>query len=437
MKTDPEVGIPVDTEEQFYITDRARLLRWMPWLHLLRAFRIALGFRKLLLGAAAALLLVAGQRAMDLLPFAPEAGASAQVDWPWDEPRPRLVYGFEQPRGVLQDAAARTSVLLRPFQSIINPVRALLQFGNSWSDVAWAWTHLLWALVIWALFGTAVSRMAALDFSGTGGAGLRDSVRFSLRHLRSAMGAPLIPVGFVGVLWLICCLGGLGARIPYVGEVLAGLLWFVPLLLGLAAAVIIVCISASWPLMMCTIGVERSDAFDGLSRGYDYLVSRPWYACWLAGLSLATGTVVLLLVSLVVQLGSHFGTWAVGSGMGDPAAVEITSAGPDTLRSHMAGADQAASQTSSAGRFLTMVWLRALSLLEWGFVYSYFWTSMTLIYLLLRKSVDGTALESVSVIEKQLPDGLPLSGVAAAEHREAESGESDSSSQTSQEEVEN
>lgn len=418
----------METEEQFYITGRAGLLRWMPWLHLLRAFRIALGPRKLLLGAAAAVFLVAGQQAIDRLPFAPEAvraSPSPRVDWPWDEPRLSLEYGLEEPGEALRETAVHATVLLRPFQSIINPARLLLQLGNSWSDVAWAWTHLLWALAVWALFGTALGRMAVLDFSQQGRSGLRESLQFSTQFLKSSLGAPLIPLGFVGVLWLICCVGGLAARIPHVGEILAGLLWFLPLLLGLAAAVIILCIIAGWPLMICTISVERSDAFDGLSRSYDYLVSRPWYALWLAGVSLVTGAAALLLVSLVVQLGSHFGTWAVGSGMGDAAAVGITSGAPDSLTSRISSGDQFVPSTSDTGRILATMWLQGLVLLEWGFVYSFFWSSITLIYLLLRKSVDATPLDTVSVDEQAGSEELPLAGVAAAEHREAQSGDAE------------
>lgn len=413
----------METEEQFYVSDRTQLARWLPWLQLLRVFRVALGPRKVLLGAAAAFALAAGQRAIDEAPFAPadvRDADTARVDLPWDEARPRFEDGLEQPGSALWRAAAQSVDLLRPFRSVVGPGRMLLQLGNSWSDVAYAWTQLLWALTVWGLFGTALARMAVLDFAGRPGAGLRDSLKFSLRHIRSTVAAPLIPVAFLGVFLLICCIGGLAGRIPYVGEVLVGLLWFVPLLLGLAAAVIILCIAAGWPLMVCTVSVERSDAFDGLSRSYDYLVSRPWYAVWLAALSLALGGAAMLVVSVVVQLASHFAVWAVGSGMGDAAAIEITSAGPESLTSILA-TSELGPDVAPTGRVLAAVWLQGLALLEWGFVYSFFWGAMTMIYLLLRKSVDATSLDAVSLPDETVGNALPLSGVAAAEQREKES----------------
>src|SRR4051812_39068199 len=61
-------------EERFYETNRAQLFRWLPWLHLFRAFRIALDTRKIVLGALAAFVLVQGDRLIDTLPFAPFGG---------------------------------------------------------------------------------------------------------------------------------------------------------------------------------------------------------------------------------------------------------------------------------------------------------------------------------------------------------------------------
>src|SRR5262245_46527229 len=77
----------VELEERFYETNRAQLFRWAPWLHLFRAFRIALDVRKLVLGALAAFLLAQGDRLIDALPFAsaprPSIGVARTQDWPW------------------------------------------------------------------------------------------------------------------------------------------------------------------------------------------------------------------------------------------------------------------------------------------------------------------------------------------------------------------
>jgi hypothetical protein len=56
-------------EEQFYELDRTKLKRWLPWLHLWRAFRLAIHPRSIVLGCLAILLLEAGFAALPRLPF--------------------------------------------------------------------------------------------------------------------------------------------------------------------------------------------------------------------------------------------------------------------------------------------------------------------------------------------------------------------------------
>ena len=59
-------------EEQFYELDRVKVRRWLPWLHLFRAFRLAIRPRALVLGCLAILMLDAGRAAIERLPFAPD-----------------------------------------------------------------------------------------------------------------------------------------------------------------------------------------------------------------------------------------------------------------------------------------------------------------------------------------------------------------------------
>ena len=66
-------------------------------------------------------------------------------------------------------------------------------------------------------------------------------------------------------------------------------------------------------------------------------------------------------------------------------------------------------------------WQKVVSLGLVGFVVSYFWTATTIIYFLLRKSVDAMPLETVSERVSNTVDVLPVVGVAAAEQREANS----------------
>jgi hypothetical protein len=67
-------------------------------------------------------------------------------------------------------------------------------------------------------------------------------------------------------------------------------------------------------------------------------------------------------------------------------------------------------------------WLRVLAWLLQGFVISYFWTAVTIMYFLLRLSLDARPLDDVYVPSAPpAPDALPLVGMPAADRREAAS----------------
>jgi hypothetical protein len=284
--------------------------------------------------------------------------------------------------------------------------------GNSWPDVAYAWTQLLFGLAVWSLLGGSISRIAALQFARGRGSTLREAVAYSARRFGATISAPLLPIVFIGLFWVICLLVGLIGRIPAVGDAAAGILWFIPLLCGLALAVILLFIAAGWPLMVCTVSVEGTDGFDGLSRSYDYLLSRPWYALGLVLLMLVYGSLAIVFVTGVASIGMHLAEWGVSSGMDDAAVRGLTSGSPPALgMQEVVGA----AETSLVGRSATTFWLQLLALLLWGFVYSFFWSSATIIYFLLRKSVDAMPLDRVYIPGSGDRQELPLVGIPAAE----------------------
>ena len=62
---------------------------------------------------------------------------------------------------------------------------------------------------------------------------------------------------------------------------------------------------------------------------------------------------------------------------------------------------------TSAGATLIAFWAGCVHLLVLGFVYSYFWTASSAIYLLLRRDVDGTDMDEVYVVEQPDTYGMP------------------------------
>lgn len=434
-----------------------------PWVHLFRAFRIAIDVRKIILASLALVVLALGNWAFQSLPFAPEK--SEGFPRPWDEP---LGYAFfagapvaeewnvypnspvlfefptpiesliADPRTTLWTIGTNWAVVLRPLSPLIEPARVLFRSNDTWGEVAYAWTRLLWALVVWSLFAGAVTRMAAIQFARNESVSMASAVWFSGRKFLSYLSAPLLPVGGIIACWLLCVLTGLVGRIPSVGEAVVGFLGLIPLVFGLLIVLLLLGVAAGWPLMLATISAEGTDAFDGFSRSYSYVYSRPWHYLWLAVVMLAYGSAAIFFVWMMVSLTASLTQWGVGAGMEASEAERLFQAAPSMLElspevalplpeDHTYPEPAAVPPVQNAGaapeqnlplatRFMG-VWLAILGLLVNGFVYSYFWSAVTIIYFLLRRSDDATNLDEVYVIEDDDQDDLlPVVGVADTDH---------------------
>jgi len=399
-----------ESQERFFETGRAELLRRLPWLNLFCCFRLAISPWRLAIGAAAAILLASGQAAIDMLPFAPDDNLTVQSSrWPWERPTiaPANMLDspaelFAAPSGILRAACGQTSTMLNPIATIVEPGAQLFRMGNGFPEVAYAWTCLLYALAVWSLFGGAIARSAAVAIARDGCPHPQSCLDYSRGRFVSFMGAPLLPLIAILLLWIPCAAVGLLGRIPVAGETVVAWLWFVPLACGVALAFVLAVIAAGWPLMVCTVATEGSDAFDGLSRAYDYVLNRPWYAAWLVLLALVYGSASIFFVEHILKFGSHLADWAAATGMSTPSVVTLAERSPD-----------------GANGVATMFWRQSVSVLGWGFVYSFFWSAATMIYLLLRQSLDGTPLNDVAGLDQQpAADTPPLVGMAAAEARE-------------------
>ena len=128
--------------------------------------------------------------------------------------------------------------------------------------------------------------------------GLVESVKFVLKKYLSYIGAPVFPI--VGILFFVvlCVLGGLLGRIPWFGEIFAGVLWVLPLIAGFVMVIIAIGLVLGWPLMYATISAEGSDSFDAISRSYSYIYQRPWRYAWYWVVSVLYGAIVIAFVTM-------------------------------------------------------------------------------------------------------------------------------------------
>lgn len=354
-----------------------------PWNRLPGALADSLDTRCLVLAALGLLLSWLGARALLVSlggepPTLPVPGADESFTRPWTEP------------GSWTKDALRQ--IAQPYLTVAAPfVRAFRLGGGNptwWRSVAFG----LWELIAWGLVGAAIARVAvvrAADDAET--VGLWTALRFSLGRMGALLMAPFGPFLTVALLTGICALIGLAYQgDTSIGRSLAGALGFVPVFLGIALALILVGFAAGWPLMVLTVAAEGEDAFDAVSRSYSYVGHRPLtYAIALAVCGLV-GLVGTYLVTQGTRLALHLATWALAFGAPD-----------DMVRGLY--------QVNREGASL---WARLVWFVVAAWPYSYFWCSVSRIYLLLRYDVDGAPWEDVYLPHRE-PENEPFAPPSA------------------------
>ena len=405
------------------------LRQLFPVLHLLRASGQAIDPRKMFLGGLALVFLPFGDWLFAFLPFAQHGNSIHVTIGSETSVVTRLLgcAGFvTRPHldaWLSWDAAA--FALLTPIRTLIEPARVIFQANQSWSNLAFAWTQLLWALIVWSFIGGALCRMNAFQFAIRKRIGIRDALAFSRRQLSGYLIAPLLPLSAVLILLgTQKFLGFLASLVPPVGEVILGLGWVIVLFTSFLMAMLILGLTAGWPLMVAAISSEDSDGFDGLSRALGYLFDRPWHALTFAisSLPIFVGARVLVaaLIGLTVALASNNVEQEH-----DPARLKIqiafsTMASPagevaDQMERALSG-NGSVYLAGSSQEFSIFAWTLIPALLYVGFGPSFFWSATTVSYFLLRQSDDGTPLDAVvDWPEKVEPDTPAAADIVAVE----------------------
>lgn len=429
--------------------DTVRGVAWseiLPWLNLFRVFRLAIGFRVLLLAAAGLWLMFSGWALLGWLfyraPAASEADGPARsalaraglasawdmanllvpdrpalLGWPavarlGNEVRPqspRPVSG-EGPRlqaaeplpdipASPQPAAWRIALrLVNPiwfgWRQLTWPVLAAFRPELSAGGLAFLMLCGLWALAVWAFFGGGITRIVSVQLACEE----RLSWGAVLHHATSKwlpyFAAPVFPLIGIALTAIPIALLGLLLRIGP-GMFLLGLIWPLLLLGGLLMAMLLLGLLFGWPLMWATISTEGSDSFDALSRSYAYTFQRPLQYLFYLLVAAVLGLLGWLLVSEFTAGVVGLVYWSARWGAGIGPIQSITEGG------------QQATLLGNWGAACIRFWVGLAKTFALGFLLSYFWTATTAIYYLLRQSVDATAPDDVYLDEEEPAQELP------------------------------
>jgi hypothetical protein len=282
---------------------------------------------------------------------------------------------------------------------------------------------IIWELLVWGLFGGAITRIAALKFTRDEVPGMFAALKHGFGKLPSYSLPPLIAMAGTAVFALQLVVLGIIMRVGVLAF-LAAIAWPFVIVLGLMMAILLLGALFGWPLMWATVSVEGTDAFDALSRSYAYTYHRPWRFLWyvlFAGfLAMMSMFVVKLFASSAVALGNWSITWgldqetmrSVVAPLPKNEAAQIVE--PTAPPVDVAGASEKAKDATapvastmepppeqgkllSASAAAIRFWKIVVAVLVAGYQVGFLWVSAVGIYLLLRHDIDGVQIAEVYV----------------------------------------
>ena len=300
-----------------------REIAWLelcPWLSLVRAVRLAFAPRMILLGAAGLVAMTFGWRLIGTM-----FSAMPVPPWPWiaepivqSEPVDDLLQPQSSPvvgresrdlQHLLSGPVMTAAALVQPFS------RLFQRDTGAWSCVYWLLCA-LWSLAVWAAFGGAMTRIAALALARESRLGLLGGLRFGIAKWPAYFFAPLVPLSGGIFLLLLGLVFGLLMKGNFLAMVMS-FGWPIVLLAALGMAIVLLGLLFGWALMWPTVSTEGTDAFDAISRSYSYTFQRPLHYLFYGVIALVLGwlaaAVVIWVVQEVVVLSGWALTWGAGS----------------------------------------------------------------------------------------------------------------------------
>jgi len=384
--------------------------------------------------------------------------------WPWFEPRGPNPFLLITGRSGDPDAVGtahyvpwhrgeffdwflgvQVPVLIEPLVKFLRPVFYFLNANADFVDRLYFLLVIIWTVAVWAIFGGAITRIAAVEVARNEKIALTEALRYTIARWQSYIFASFAPLLGLACFVILLMLFGVGNLIPGFAELWDGLLWWVCLGIGLVMAVLMIGL-VGWPLIHATLSTEGSDSFDALSRSYSYVLQKPWNYLWNVIVALVYGAIVVFFVGLMGSLAVYLSKWGVSliaPASREPSYLFVyapTSFGwRDLLLQGSKIAEEANGSVSDAairaytssdqfhwwnhaGAISVAFWLYLAFLCVIGFGYSYFWSASTIIYLLMRQKVDDTDLDEVYLEEEDLEESYTAPGEPGTSVPSASSG---------------
>ncbi|HJN12471.1 MAG TPA: hypothetical protein QF564_27570 [Pirellulaceae bacterium] len=396
-----------------------------PWLMIFRIFRISISLPVLVLAVAGALLTPLGWWGADTLFVTdldlrqPQFSEFAQANSDW----PVALENSTTPASYSADSLLTSASwpiesnhVVVTYRKFTSPFAKLLDRQLSITQAAYLLFGGLWNLAVWAFFGGAITRLAAVQLGREERLGMGSAMKHATKNYVWYLLAPLFPLlGLVLTSLPVLALGGL-MRLD-VGVLIAGILWPLVLIAGLIMVIFLIGVLFGWPLMFPTISCEEgSDAFEAFSRSFSYTFQRPLHYLFYALVTILFGGVCWLVVSQVGVLVVEVSLWAASWG-----------ASSERLNDVLLGTS--GTTVVENGGWLIDSCNGIVGVIVGAFNFSFFWCGATAIYLLLRRDADQTDIDEVFLEEAQQYGLPPMKTVESEKPLEAPASATESTSE--------
>lgn len=299
--------------------------------------------------------------------------------------------------------AVDSVVLRNSIEGVINNIT------DFFKAVGWTFRyHLIYCIIfltiglaVMSIAGGAICRIAALQFASGEKPGLTEALRYGIKRFTSFFTAPLAPVGIFIFIGLFVFILGLAGNIPRAGELIVSLGMPLALFAGSLLAVIVIGAFAGFNLMFPAVAYDGSDCFDAISRSFSYVYARPWRMIFYTAIAAVYGSICYMFIRLFAFLSVwitytllRFGIW-VHNGSGQ--VNKLTAIWPKPEFRYLLGTSSTAATnwTESVAVFLIYLFMLVVVGLVVSFIISFYFSANTIIYSLMRKTVDNTAFEDI------------------------------------------
>ncbi|MFT3786122.1 MAG: hypothetical protein QM770_08150 [Tepidisphaeraceae bacterium] len=293
----------------------------------------------------------------------------------------------------------------RPGGGLLGALFDIVVVGPSWLLSQHPWFAILlawWGLLMVAIFGGAISRIAAVEVAREEKISIRNALRFSFAKLVSYVSAPIMPLLVVIGIALLLAIAGWLSELAFIGgtlTVVIGIAFCVAIFLAVLAGLALIGVVGGFGLMYPTISVEGSDSFDAVSRAFSYVFARPWRVFFYSLVAVIHGALTYLFLRFfvwVTLLLAHtfLLLWTGPRHAGDTSLRHIFPT-PQFSELHPAVSGFNLTGTEYVASGVLSFWAYLFITLLGAYLLSWYLSANTIIYYLLRQEIDAAELDEV------------------------------------------